>query len=388
MHRWRMRRSRGGMPVGALTPLQVQALRRRDARVGVWATRAFIGAAALASVFVASFAASLGAGRYNDLVMLGVGCALISTICLVMTWRGYVKASGLVTLVIGTLAILAMVAELSSAVSVESALFGMALMPFILVRTDETALRLGLTGGILGVYLVCEFAFPEAATVHDLTEAEIQMAGTFHRVVAAVLMIAVLTVMQIRLRLNRRILEGAARYGELRATTDELTGVFNRRPVIAALEEYAARGRANYAIALVDLDNFKQINDTYGHDCGDATIKLVAETLQKHFRESDMVSRWGGDEFLVLMPGMRHGDLPTVLERLRAELNSIPSPCGKDGLRVSVSIGAAMGVLGQSPDDCIAAADVALYRAKQAGRNRVETVGAGRQTAALGRPST
>jgi diguanylate cyclase (GGDEF)-like protein len=207
----------------------------------------------------------------------------------------------------------------------------------------------------------------------------------FNRTVAAFLVGAALAVLQAKLRLNRHILEGAARYGELRATTDELTGVYNRRPVIAQLEDYAERGRGNYAIALIDLDGFKAINDTHGHDCGDEIIRVVADALTEHFRASDMVSRWGGDEFLVLMPGIRSVDLEPVLERLRAEIAAIRQPCGSEVHTVTVSIGAAMGEPDQSPDECIAAADHALYRAKEHGRNTVVTVGTTVSTGASAR---
>ena len=202
---------------------------------------------------------------------------------------------------------------------------------------------------------------------------------------SAVLAGGALAVLQFRLQFNRRVFEGAARYGELRATTDELTGVYNRRPVIAQLEQYAERARANYAIALIDLDEFKEINDEHGHDCGDAMIKLVADTLTGHFRATDMVSRWGGDEFLVLMPGIRHSELEPVLERLRANIAALRLDCPGHVHRVTVSIGAAMGNLEQTPDECIAAADHALYKAKENGRNDVVTVGAAMPTAALGR---
>ena len=163
--------------------------------------------------------------------------------------------------------------------------------------------------------------------------------------------------------------------------------MFNRRPIIAQLSQWAARGRGNYAIALIDLDYFKTINDEYGHDCGDTVIQAVALTLRSHFREADMVSRWGGDEFLVLMPGVRHADLLPVLDRLRQAINLIEKRCKGHVHRVTVSIGASMGAMGQTPDECIAAADHALYRAKEEGRNRVVAVGVSEPTHALGRPS-
>ena len=210
--------------------------------------------------------------------------------------------------------------------------------------------------------------------------------SNFDKVGAGVLLFLVVVVLEVRHARLQRILEGAARYGELRATTDELTGVYNRRPVIAQLSEWAERGRGNYAIALIDLDHFKGINDEFGHDCGDKILQAVADTLRSHFRDSDMVSRWGGDEFLVLIPGVRHADLVPILERLRRSINLIEKRCSEHVHTVTVSIGAAMGALGQTPDECIAAADFALYRAKEEGRDKVVAVGISQATHMLGRP--
>ncbi|HZL81691.1 MAG TPA: GGDEF domain-containing protein [Demequina sp.] len=208
-----------------------------------------------------------------------------------------------------------------------------------------------------------------------------------NRIVAGLCILLVVAVIQVNMSATRRILEGAARYGELRATTDELTGVYNRRPVVAQLTQWAERGRGNYAIALIDLDHFKTINDEFGHDCGDTVLQEVALTLRSHFRETDMVSRWGGDEFLVLMPGVRHADVVPVLERLRRAIKLIEKRCPEHVHHASVSIGAAMGAMGQSPDECIAAADHALYRAKEEGRDKVVAVGVMEATHAQGRPS-
>jgi len=163
--------------------------------------------------------------------------------------------------------------------------------------------------------------------------------------------------------------------------------VYNRRPVIAQLSEWAQRGRGNYAMALIDLDHFKTVNDEFGHDCGDKILQTVANTLRNHFRDSDMVSRWGGDEFLVLIPGVRHADLVPILERLRRSISLIEKPCSEHVHTVTVSIGAAMGAIGQTPDECIAAADHALYRAKEEGRNKVVAVGVSPATHAQGRPA-
>lgn len=386
MRRWKFEGSQEGSQARPLTPVQVQELRRRDEIFDRWATRVFILIAALAALVTAVAALGYDSQTYRDIGVMGIGCLVVFLIALIMTWNHRVRAAGLLTLAVGALAIVALVGELSTVTSIESLLIGIAVMPFILVRTELTVLRLGYSLGALGLYAFCEISFPEGEGVHELQPETASQVATLFRILTALLIAAALAVLQFKLSRNRQILEGSARYGELRATTDELTGVYNRRPVIAALHDFAERGRSNYAIALVDLDHFKNINDTFGHDCGDEVIRMVADTLQRHFRSTDMVSRWGGDEFLVLMPGVRHTDLHGVLERFRSELANQNAPCGDDSIRITVSIGAAMGVLGQTPDKCIAAADLALYRAKEAGRNRVETVGSARPTGALGRP--
>lgn len=385
MRRWRLRRRQADFRVSPLTPAQVQALRHRDAQVGLWATRFFIAGATMAALVVAGVAIGYSTDKYMSLAVLGIGNAVIYVCALVATFRGYSKPAGLLVLMMSVLTIVAICSVISTASSSESVMFGLALVPFILVRGDEGFVRLALASVIMAAYLVCELVWPAGNGSNELPVRLGENLATFNRVIAALLTLAMLIVLQVRLRLNRQILEGAARYGELRATTDELTGVYNRRPVIAQLQEYAERGRGNYAIALIDLDEFKAINDSHGHDCGDSIIRQVADALTSHFRSSDMVSRWGGDEFLVLMPGIRHSDLEPVLERLRTHIAAQRVPCKGEVHAITVSIGAAMGVTGGSPDECIAAADHALYRAKESGRNRVVTVGTSAPTGALGR---
>jgi diguanylate cyclase (GGDEF)-like protein len=295
--------------------------------------------------------------------------------------------ASVVTLVVSTIGITVAVSQISAGLSLESFLFGLAVMPYVLVTRERPLVRFALSAFVLGAYILCEFAFPEGSGDAELPADLARSVSNFDKVGAGVLLFVVVAALEFRHSRLQRTLEGAARYGELRATTDELTGVYNRRPVIAQLSEWSQRGRGNYAIALIDLDHFKTINDEFGHDCGDKILQAVANTLRNHFRDSDMVSRWGGDEFLVLIPGVRHADLVPILERLRRSINLIEKRCSDHVHTVTVSIGAAMGALGQTPDECIAAADHALYRAKEEGRDKVVAVGISQATHALGRPA-
>ncbi|MBP0492918.1 PleD family two-component system response regulator [Roseomonas indoligenes] len=154
------------------------------------------------------------------------------------------------------------------------------------------------------------------------------------------------------------------------AVTDSLTGLRNRRYVVRHLEGLLRAGGAT--LLLIDVDRFKSVNDTYGHAIGDVVLKEVAERLRLHVRAVDVVARFGGEEFVVAMAPQPADDATMVAERLRTAICETPVPAGERGLEVSISIGVAVAVPDCNVDELAAAADVALYRAKANGRNRVE----------------
>lgn len=121
----------------------------------------------------------------------------------------------------------------------------------------------------------------------------------------------------------------------------------------------------------MDIDSFKSINDRLGHEEGDALICAVARRMRAHFPLSDLVSRWGGDEFLILLPHVAQDELFSILDRLRESIGASPFSLGCGPIEVTVSIGAAIASPGQSGHARINAADRALYTAKHTGRNRV-----------------
>ena len=175
------------------------------------------------------------------------------------------------------------------------------------------------------------------------------------------------------------------------AVTDSLTGVFNRRYLDAYFELQArARGAADpagdcsFALLLIDVDRFKDINDRLGHAVGDVALRMIAERLLGHVRTSDMVVRVGGEEFVVLMPGADSATAETVAERLRAVVEEKPFTLGPEPLRVTISVGIAEGAL--SPTDLLKEADVALYASKRKGRNCV-TAAAPKTHASLTAPA-
>ena len=124
-------------------------------------------------------------------------------------------------------------------------------------------------------------------------------------------------------------------------------------------------------MALIDLDYFKQINDTYGHAAGDAVLRAFAQTRRQHSRDIDLFARFGGDEFALLLPGADCAQAAAVLERIR-QITAVPINLGGQPLAVTISVGvASLSNANDSADTLMSRADHALYQAKAAGRNRV-----------------
>ncbi|MBB3270361.1 diguanylate cyclase (GGDEF)-like protein [Pseudomonas sp. OG7] len=153
------------------------------------------------------------------------------------------------------------------------------------------------------------------------------------------------------------------------AQTDPLTGLGNRRSLELSLSLLEAEGRAFAAIVL-DIDHFKRVNDSHGHEVGDQALRQLAELMRRCCREGDLLCRTGGEEFLMMLPGASLEVAAVVAERLRVTVQDTPlEPVGA----VTISLGVARwdGEAGSEPMETLSEADRALYRAKQEGRNRV-----------------
>ncbi len=164
---------------------------------------------------------------------------------------------------------------------------------------------------------------------------------------------------------------------EFLAMHDSLTGLLNRRAIQEHAEaelKRAARASSLVSVLLIDLDHFKSVNDCYGHAVGDQALRMFAEILLECIRSYDQAGRWGGEEFLCVLPGTTLNDARVVAERVRVAVAdaTLPLPEGSD-LKMTVSIGVACasGASGMIVlDKLIQAADSAMYRAKDEGRNR------------------
>jgi diguanylate cyclase (GGDEF)-like protein len=177
--------------------------------------------------------------------------------------------------------------------------------------------------------------------------------------------------------MQQQLVDMAQQLEELSAR-DDLTGIFNRRHFGAALDQFfdhSSRYHRPLSVAIIDVDRFKDINDSFGHQVGDAVLTEVARRFSGSVRSSDYLARYGGEEFVVLLPETQLEDAVTFGEKLREAVASAPVSIAEDrALPVTVSVGTASlpHTRFNSPFELIAAADQALYRAKRNGRNRVE----------------
>ncbi|PTT90572.1 GGDEF domain-containing protein [Pelomonas sp. HMWF004] len=176
-----------------------------------------------------------------------------------------------------------------------------------------------------------------------------------------------------RLSEQRRELERALVQLQAIATRDELTGLPNRRQMQALMDQELLRSQRNhhdFCIAVLDLDLFKHINDDHGHAAGDALLCAFAHTAQAALRATDVLARWGGEEFLVLLPDTATPPAIAGMERLREQIAAMQVAFGDATLQITVSIGLTTHRPGDTLAQTLERADTLLYRAKSEGRNR------------------
>jgi diguanylate cyclase (GGDEF)-like protein len=178
-----------------------------------------------------------------------------------------------------------------------------------------------------------------------------------------------------RLRAQKSELAQALEINRQLATRDALTGLLNRRAMVEMLAQESPRQRRHehrVALAILDIDHFKRINDAFGHAIGDAVLQRFAELARAGLRQGDSLARWGGEEFLLLMPGTTPEEADVALERLRERVRAGDFGRLADSLEVSFSAGLTEYRPGEHFDGVVERADQALYRAKRGGRDRIE----------------
>jgi len=191
--------------------------------------------------------------------------------------------------------------------------------------------------------------------------------------------------LQVRLRAGTRLLDLQTQLLKARedlreqATHDSLTQIWNRSSILGELGREMARSERelrHLGVVIVDLDHFKQVNDTYGHLAGDAVLREAARRMQSGIRQYDSIGRYGGEEFLILFPGCDESDTFAQADRLRKQLSQTEMSVNDCSVRVTASFGVTSTIPGEgwTEEALIRKADEALYTAKKSGRNRVASL--------------
>lgn len=161
---------------------------------------------------------------------------------------------------------------------------------------------------------------------------------------------------------------------EKQAGTDPLTGLFNRRRMRDCLdyqERRIGRSKSDLSFIFVDIDHFKKFNDTYGHDCGDYILSAASVFMKKHLRHADVIARWGGEEFLIMLPDTDINGARVIAEKIRKAIAEERFTVKGLTFSITMTFGLSQHHIDHSIEDCLKLADLALYKGKEAGRNLV-----------------
>ena len=242
----------------------------------------------------------------------------------------------------------------------------MLVVPVALVSTQTAEwIKWAFASTVAAIYVVLDVLFRHAVPPHALSPTVLNGLHYFN-IVSALVIQAFLTTIYFRL-----VARAEGRLREL-ATTDPLTRLLNRRALrerIALEERRQQREAKPLSFVLADVDHFKAINDQHGHEAGDQVLVQVAGALGEGMREVDHLARWGGEEFLIVLPDTDESAAGQVAERLRRAVAGLQLPGGARA--ITVTLGVAQRAQGELPDQAISRADLALYAGKRAGRDRV-----------------
>ncbi|MCJ7826783.1 MAG: GGDEF domain-containing protein [Demequinaceae bacterium] len=327
--------------------------------------------AMLTSIVILPYALVMLVTSWPDLV----SPALVF-LCLVGGWvfsiflnsRGlYIVASSLV-LLLPILVLVHMTLYFTTESGFHYMLFAGGGLSFALFRSDQWTLRVVFIVVSVSALVFCEAMFPISSLHYEMPLAVIDWLRGINIALTVLLLYVVgrfdLHYYERERRRNVSLLESA----QVAAQTDALTEVYNRRGIAPILSSIARRG--DYALGLVDLDRFKLINDRLGHGAGDVVLANAARTLVRSVGDYGTVARWGGEEFLVVLPGMSLVESDALMERLREDMEA-EHGAPDSVARVTVSVGLAHAPRYSGKEEVLRLADANLYEAKSSGRNVV-----------------
>lgn len=242
------------------------------------------------------------------------------------------------------------------------------MVPVVVISTmRQRSSKYLLSSLVFVLYLVLDFTMHRTRPMHDLNPEVLSALRCFNVAVTFALLFYLSN-------LYMKLVSKAEKQLRQLATTDPLTQLLNRRSFLE-LADYELtqrkRHQAPLAFVLADIDHFKSINDQHGHAVGDEVLRSVSKVLSQAVREQDSVARWGGEEFLILMPNATLEAASMVAERLREKVSAIEVSVGGQTIKVSMTFGVSSHRLEEPVEAPVSRADGALYKGKAQGRNQV-----------------
>ena len=325
---------------------------------------------AAVSLSYAGFFLTTANPDHRWLAVVAILTAAVQAFGVAMAFQGHVTGAGILSQAAPVVPVLVYASAMSVEAGFGSLLFIGALGVVVTVPDEAARARFVLIAVLVSAVIVIQVFFTRSHAWAPLAPGQTAEISTVSRTIMTVALFALALVLNRTARLAKALGDQALRVAELAAETDPLTGLANRRPVWSRLDALETQ-RGSFCVALADLDHFKQLNDEFGHDCGDEVLVHIAELLEANMREGDLVARWGGEEFVIVLPNTSIGEAVQITDRLRESVaHSLPA-CARHIHAVTVSIGVANAFDGEVPDSVINRADGALYRAKLEGRNAV-----------------
>jgi diguanylate cyclase (GGDEF)-like protein len=295
--------------------------------------------------------------------------ALTYIVCLVLLRRGRALGAAILGLGATIPQILVCTSLLGSQVGMHVFMIAMGPAVFMVFTDAQSAFRWLFALSAAFVFVYCQFALEPTSAALSVSPETARLIFSVNAGAAGLLVALLAAVEHSRRRVSAADAKRATNRAQFLANTDPLTGLANRRPVMDELERISAEGE--YCVVVADLDAFKEMNDSFGHLCGDHVLAGVGQELLRHIRQFDTVGRWGGEEFIFVLPRTDIADAVSFAERLRSAIEECSFECSSHTHRVTASFGVADGTDDGMAHRVVRRADDAMYDAKEAGRNRV-----------------
>lgn len=312
---------------------------------------------------------SLGDPLYRVCAALALSTGIGMAVGLLLELRGRRTAAAILTQAVPILPVVWYGAVFSVEAGFGSYLFIGALATVLLVPENHQRTRITLVVLLVVAVVAVQLLFSRANALAPLPPAETAALATFNRTVMTIALFALALMLNRSARIRRRLDRESVALLHTEANTDELTGLPRRRPVWELVGE-RAEANAEFSLALVDIDHFKRLNDSLGHDRGDEALVRIARILRDTTRTGDLIGRWGGEEFVAVVHGGVQ-EAQGAMERVAARIRESASAAPEGNEPLTVSIGIAVRESGEDPWETLRRADRALYDAKRAGRDRV-----------------